>query len=595
MVSAVRARPALWRQGRLLVSSQGPQFRTGLQWARHASHSGRPMRSGGRVIKLLGVFAISAVAFGTYPLIFNKQSTPAPDAAKPVHAEIVFEKERPRAASPEDGRDLLSSQHLQVKKSWELPGVYAWGSNSGQVVAPGSKETYVKTPRRIPYFDGKILRDLKLERGHGAAITEAGDLVQWGNSFSKTSTGPTVTARRRDLVKLALSQDRILALSSTGAVYSFPVSKDDSPAVEGSQTSNSSWFPLWSSSSTDSGIMRMEPSTLGWGEKVVDISSGREHCLMLTSKGRVFSAASSAEGFPSQGQLGIPGLTWNTRPAGPYWQPHEVLGLSAAKAVQIATGDFHSVVLDGAGRLFAFGSNVAGQLGVPSEAEARHVVDRPKLLALQNLYSGTPTAPKVTSVAAGGLNSYFTVSRTAAAGSRPSGETADTWACGEGIYGSLGNGKWTHGQPSTSPAKVKSLSGLYEYDEGNNKTVPISLASISVGNTHASATMNNITNVSASGKSGNDTNWGADVLFWGRNESYQLGTGKRNNENLPIYIGPLDGGKGDAEKGRKGEVHRFQITPRQTVRLGPKGDGRKVSVEQRVECGRDVSAIYSGV
>jgi hypothetical protein len=38
---------------------------------------------------------------------------------------------------------------------------------------------------------------------------------------------------------------------------------------------------------------------------------------------------------------------------------------------------------------------------------------------------------------------------------------------------------------------------------------------------------------------------------------------------------------------------RLQITPRKTVCLGEGGSGRKTSVEQRVECGRYVTAIYS--
>lgn len=45
----------------------------------------------------------------------------------------------------------------------------------------------------------------------------------------------------------------------------------------------------------------------GLGERIFDVSSGREHALLLISKGRVFSAASSSDSFPSRGQLGIPG------------------------------------------------------------------------------------------------------------------------------------------------------------------------------------------------------------------------------------------------------------------------------------------------
>lgn len=111
------------------------------------------------------------------------------------------------------------------------------------------------------------------------------------------------------------------------------------------------------------------------------------------------------------------------------------------------------------------------------------------------------------------------------------------------------------------------------------------------------------------------------MLWWGNNEFYQLGTGKRNNTSVPVYIPPLDtvaaaikismtgssssgdmsrksgiiGGKGDevgsARFTRKDQVHRFQATPRKRVQVGT----RRVEVEQRVACGRGNSAVYSAV
>ncbi|KAK5110698.1 hypothetical protein LTR85_000741 [Meristemomyces frigidus] len=91
-----------------------------------------------------------------------------------------------------------------------------------------------------------------------------------------------------------------------------------------------------------------------------------------------------------------------------------------------------------------------------------------------------------------------------------------------------------------------------------------------------------------------DTNWGADVVFWGGNEYYQLGTGKRDNVSSPIYIQPLEM-EAEVRRAKKAsggkEEHRFHITPRAVAKLG---DGRRVSVEQRVECGRGVTAVYSG-
>jgi alpha-tubulin suppressor-like RCC1 family protein len=143
---------------------------------------------------------------------------------------------------------------------------------------------------------------------------------------------------------------------------------------------------------------------------------------------------------------------------------------------------------------------------------------------------------------------------------------------------------------------VKALSCLFEFDEKTNKNMPIKLKALSVGSTHCAAVMDNVTKTDTSSRaSENETNWGADVLFWGGNEYYQLGTGKRSNTNAPTYIGPLDGGQGDANKGRGGEMHRLCLTPKQTVHVGEGGKGRKVTLEQKVECGRLVTGVYSAV
>ncbi|MCJ1436935.1 hypothetical protein MMC27_006318 [Xylographa pallens] len=509
----------------------------------------------------------------------------------PAPGEMTIEKTKKRKGlSKEQNRDSISSQHLQVKKSWENPGVYAWGSNSGRVAAPDSDETFVKSPRRIPHFDGVLLRDIKLDRNFGAAIAENGDLLQWGSDFSAESRQPIPTLKGKDLTQVQISRDRIVALSSSGKVYTLPVSQPDQ--LSGPKPQESSWIPFLSSTSP------VSYRTIQTPEKVTFIASGLDHVLLLTSSGRLFTAASSSTEFPSKGQLGIPGLTWTHRPEGAYDQPHEITTLRGFNIRHIAAGDYHSLAVDGEGRVFAFGDNSLGQLGFDPNAESPYI-DAPSLLPITKLYAGTSHTPRVTSIAAGGVNSFFTIdaTRVAAPGEDPSGMrgigrvTSDTWACGQGTWGGLGNGRWTHVQGS--PTKVKALSGLFEYDEPTSTVIPIRLARLSVGSTHASATMNNVTHIGAhSDSSENDTNWGADVLWWGGNEYYQLGTGKRNNVAQPLYIRPLDAvEKKGKEKEKEKEEHRFQITPRGRVKV----NGRWVDMEQRVECGRFVSAVYSGV
>ncbi len=539
-----------------------------------SSSAGRPPRSGARILGLLSVAVASGAAVWAYPLVFSNSSSSSSSEQEAVEipkADLEYEKARRPPVSKEDNRDLISSQHLQVKKSWEHPGVYAWGSNAGRVAAPDSTDAVVKTPRRIPYFDGQLLRDLKLDKEFGVAVAESGDVIQWGTAFSKTSTQPVATLTGKDIVKVSISRDSIFALSSGGTVFSLPVSQADQQA--GQKPRGSTWIPFWSSPSPSVSYRRVEPKGLGWFDKIIDVSSGLDHCLMLTSSGRLFSAASSTEAYPSKGQLGIAGLTWATRPKGPFYQALEISTLRGFKVKQIATGDYHSIVLDSDGRVFSFGDNSSGQLGFPVQPGSPFV-DIPSLLPVNKLYSGTGLLPRVTSVAAGGATSFFTVKATKTSPESPSRASvvAETWAAGGGIYGSLGTGKWTH--ISAGPAKVKALSGLFEYDENKQKMTPITVARLSVGSTHASAVMNNLTHLTASGRSSqNDTNWGSDVVFWGGNESYQLGTSKRSNVNEPTYIGSLDGGAGDTVVGRRGESHRLQITPRKNGAAGRRREG----------------------
>ncbi|GAB7361247.1 hypothetical protein MBLNU230_g1308t1 [Neophaeotheca triangularis] len=533
------------------------------------------------------------------------RQTYAESPESPEQDSLVFEKSRKKqGASKEENRDLISSQHHQVKRSWENPGVYAWGSNIGRVVAPDSTDNAVKTPRRIRFFDGKLLRDIKLDRTFGAAIDERGDLYQWGTGYSADIKDPVTTLKGKNLVSLSISKDRILGLSKNGKVYSIPVSASEQES--GSKPSEASWIPFWSYNSPIA-YRTITPAGLKSSESIKLVASGLEHGLLLTSKGRLFSFASASDAFPGRGQLGVPGLTWVTRPAGDFDQPHEITTLRGFEIASVACGDNHSLALDKDGRIFTWGDNIAGQLGFDYNPDSS-IVDAPSLLPLQKLYTGTSQVPIVTKIAAGGNNSYFTVDATKVASqisyqsrADPAEEarqnrglgktTADTFAFGTGIMGNLANNRWTHVQ--STPAKIPSLSGLFEYNETTNTTVPIRLAHLSVGATHAAAVMGNITNTTANLSTPDDTNWGADIVFWGGNEHYQLGTGKRNNQSFPTYLQPLDSAaelvRAKKSTGAK-EEHRFHITPRAAVKLP---DGRKVSMEQRVECGRSCTAVYS--
>ncbi|KAH6982902.1 regulator of chromosome condensation 1/beta-lactamase-inhibitor protein II [Ilyonectria sp. MPI-CAGE-AT-0026] len=594
------------RRATLRSQARRSAIGTQRQWARYASSTPRQGGGGSKVLVAATIIGGATAGAYLYPIMkekFGPEPKPEPRVEKPaVKAELQFEQPRKHAESKEENRDLLSSQHLQVKNSWEHPGIYAWGSNVAKVIDPNSNEKYVKLPRRIAHFDGQVLRDLKLTQGFGVAVTEKGDLMQWGLGFSKDNPTPVPTLTGKDIIKIDVSLDRIIALSRKGNVYSIPSSRDDMEGGLKEEQPKSSWS-IWGGSGAKERISfrNLTPSSLGRGETVTDISSGQEHCLMLTSKGRVFSAAASALEFPSKGQMGVPGLSWANRPKGPYDQPHEVITLRGFDIDQIATGDFHSVVLDKTGKIFTFGDNAFGQLGFDTEF-GLHSTESPTMMATNKLYGSRGLVPTVTSIAAGGSNTFFTVDAKARVSHQEAESpspaknlpkvTSDLWTLGQGVYGTLGTGRWSHVSPR--PTKVKALSSLFEFNEKTNKMSAIKLKSLSVGATHCSAVMDNLTETSASGKgSENAINWGSDVMLWGGNEHYQLGTGKRTNMNTPTYIGALDADP-NAVKDEQTGFHRLCVTPRTTIRLDG-GKGRKVTVEQKMECGKYVTAVYSAV
>jgi len=256
--------------------------------------------------------------------------------------------------------------------------------------------------------------------------------------------------------------------------------------------------------------------------------------------------------------------------------------------------------MDQHGRVFSFGDNSYGQLGIQLKTDNMelnkplninpHTVDSPAPVRLRALYPDAVHAPVVKSVAAGGQNSYFIVEADTgdanSATSRTAGNvTSDAWACGRGIWGTLGHGKWTHVQ--WGPVRIPALSGLYEYNEKSGKSEPIRVGTFKVGQSHVAAIMANITSVAAGAKgTENDTNWGSDVYFFGNNEHFQLGTGKRSNLNVPSHIQPLGITTRPTDSMT---IERFQLTPAKKITVA----GRSVMIEQRVECGRQCTAVYS--
>jgi hypothetical protein len=115
----------------------------------------------------------------------------------------------------------------------------------------------------------------------------------------------------------------------------------------------------------------------------IDVVLGNSHTCALVDDGRVF-----CWGFNQKGQLGI-GYLPEHSPSGSKWyiitQPTEVIGLPEP-AVAVAAGGSHTCAVLGSGSVYCWGNNMDGQLGNGEDEsdECYQVEDYP------NCYHPTP-------------------------------------------------------------------------------------------------------------------------------------------------------------------------------------------------------------
>ncbi|WP_162598686.1 RCC1 domain-containing protein [Nocardioides gilvus] len=149
---------------------------------------------------------------------------------------------------------------------------------------------------------------------------------------------------------------------------------------------------------------------------------------------------------------------------------------STVKITAVATGGTHSLALGDDGRVYAWGSNVSGQLGNDSTATS-------SLTPVATVLGATPPAVKITAIAAGANHSLAL------------GDDGNVYAWGDNTHGRLGD-----------DTTAKRLTPVATLRGAIPSTVTIN--AIAAGETHSLAL-------------GDDGN----VYAWGNNLAGQLGTG----------------------------------------------------------------------
>ncbi|XP_060103049.1 probable E3 ubiquitin-protein ligase HERC6 [Heteronotia binoei] len=119
-------------------------------------------------------------------------------------------------------------------------------------------------------------------------------------------------------------------------------------------------------------------------QAVVNVSCGKEYSIAICSNGSIFSWGAGTFGQLGTGQ-------WKDQLI-----PKKIDGLSPRKVIQVACGHYHTIALTKDGKVFSWGQNTYGQLGIEGGEVSSHF--QPQKVSLD----GIPLAQ----VAAGGAQSF---------------------------------------------------------------------------------------------------------------------------------------------------------------------------------------------
>lgn len=466
----------------------------------------------------------------------------------------------------------IGPEFMANLKDSKTSGIYVFGAGYG------------KLPSRIPGFDNMYFTHVLVNKGYIVAVDDSGRVFHYSSKLEE----PVKVTLPSKIQSVVLSSGKLYYLSKNG----------DQIYVGDRLVTDTSSRVGWFRSGVDYPVEAIKFPEFARGETIKELSSGENHLLILSTRGRVFEAATTSQ--PTNlGQFGLPKYSpYATKDKLVANAPYELTNLNnevvASKLekyvkprtfISIAAGKYFNIACESNGNVWTWGDNSSGQCGkeVGSASDVQQV---PKMVysaeALKNIvkYSLPDKAANgpvyVKEVFASDSTAFALLKYEDESAAGMNQDLLVSFGCG--LKGQLGLSRYIHA--NSSPKVLKSLVGMGEYDEIAKSVVNVGLKAVSTGNDHVFVTLDN------SGPK--------DVLVFGDNERGQFGNGKSVKSSKPIGLPKLVEPSDLAdlsEKTKRKLARKLNDQVSNRLQLLDEKEGKK-QVEQVVVGGNEVSAIF---
>lgn len=234
-------------------------------------------------------------------------------------------------------------------------GLFSWGINDGGVLGDGTT-----SPRHVPVavnmtgaLAGKTVTAITQGEIHCMALTSDGQVYAWGSNLygqlgdsTNSNRGTSVAVNTagvlagKTVVAIGTGRFHSLAVTSEGKVYAWGLNNEGQ---------------LGDGTTTDRNVpVAVNMTGALAGRTVTEVDGGYSQTLALTSDGKLF-----AWGLNDRGQLGDSTNTDRLQPVA----VNMTGALAGKTVVSMRTRRDHCLALTSDGKLFAWGYNSVGQLG----------------------------------------------------------------------------------------------------------------------------------------------------------------------------------------------------------------------------------------